>query len=179
MPYTATNIQNVKLGACSVSYGGVDLGLTKGGVAVTLSTQNKPINVDQFGQTVINDYIMGRSGTVKVPMAETDINKLVAVIPGASIVIDKNVGTKQKLVIPTSVGQSLYATALPLILHPTANAGTNLAEDVTVPLAAPTGNVTFDFQEQNERVFMVEFTMYPDATTGLLCTIGDPSASAT
>ena len=179
MTVTSTQIQNVKLGSCNVAFGGVDLGLTKGGVAVTMSTQNKSIQVDQFGQTIVNEYIMGRTGLVKVPMAESDIAKLVLVIPGASIVTDKTISTKKKLLVPTGIGISLVASALPLVLHPTSALSTDLSLDVTVPLAAPTGNLTFDFQDQNERVYMVEFTMYPDPGTGLLFSIGDPTASAT
>lgn len=176
---TTAQVQNVKLGACSVNYATKDLGLTKGGVAVTIATQQKAINVDQFGQTVVNDFIMGRTGTVKVPMAESDLTKLQAVIPGSTLVTDHTTPTKKKLVIPTAVGTSLLDTAAPLILHPTANAVGDLSEDVTIPLAAPTGNITFDFQAENERIYQVEFTMYPDPATGLMLTIGDPSASAT
>lgn len=175
---TTAQVQNVKLGACNVNYKTTDLGLTKGGVAVTISTQQKAINVDQFGQTVVNDYIMGRTGTVKVPMAESDLAKLQAVIPGATLVTDSVTPTKKKLVIPNATGTSLLAIAGPLILHPTSLADADMSEDVTIPLAAPTGNVTFDFQAENERVYQVEFTMYPDVATGLMLTIGDPSAAA-
>jgi hypothetical protein len=179
MTVSLTQVQNVRLGACNVKYGTVDLGLTKGGVAVTISTQQKAITVDQFGQTVLNDFIMGRTGTVKVPMAESDLVKLCAVIPGSTLVTDHIDATKKKLLIPSAVGQSLLDTALPLLLHPTANADSNKSEDVLIGLAAPGGNITFDFQAENERIYLVEFTMYPDPATGLMLTVGDPTASAT
>ena len=178
MSVTLAQVQNVQLGACSVSFGGKDLGLTKGGVKVTISTQTKTIQVDQFGETIVNDYIMGRSGTVTVPMAESDLTKLAAAIPGAVLITDA-ISQNLQLQIPTSVGTSLLATAKSLVLHPTANAATNLTQDVTIPLAAVTSNISFEFQYNNERVYNIEFTMYPNPATGLMVMLGDPTASAT
>lgn len=170
-------VQNVKLGACTVKYGGVDLGLTKGGVEVTITTNTHEVKVDQFGDTVVNDYVMGRIGQVTVPMAETDLQKLQAVIPGATLVTDENDAEKKKLLIPTGAGLSLYELADELVLHPKANAADNKADDVVIPLAAPAGNIQFAFQVENERVYSITFTMYPDAD-GLLCIFGDPDAEA-
>ena len=179
MTATLQQVQNVRLGACNVTYGTTDLGLTKGGVNVTITTQQKTITVDQFGQTIVNDFILGRTGTVKVPMAESDLVKLQAVIPGSTLVTDHTTPTKKKLLIPSAAGMSLLDTALTLTLHPTANAPTDKSVDVTVFLASPGGNISFDFQAENERIYQVEFTMYPDPATGLMLTVGDPSASAT
>ncbi len=173
-----SSVENVKLGACNVTFDSVNLGFTKGGTKVSFQTQKKSITVDQFGQTIMNDIIMGRTGTVSVPMAETDIVKLAKVIQGATIVTDATTSTKKKLLIPTAIGTSLIETAAVLTLHPTALASGSKNEDVTVPLAAPTGAMTFEYQFENERVYMVEFQMYPDPTTGLLFIIGDPTATA-
>lgn len=179
MPASVNSVENVKLGACDVSFNAVDLGLTKGGVKVSFSTQKKDVTVDQFGETIMNSFIMGRTGTVTVPMAETDLTKLASVIPGATLITDHTTSSKKKLVIPTAVGTSLIDTAAVLVLHPTALASSDKSEDVTVPLASPTGQMSFEYQFQNERVYNVEFQMYPDPATGLLFTIGDPTASLT
>jgi hypothetical protein len=77
--------KNVKLGVCQVFLGGVDLGYTQGGVEVTVKTDTHKVNVDQFGKTTINEYIMGRDVSAKVPLAETTIENMVAIMPGASI----------------------------------------------------------------------------------------------
>lgn len=77
--------KNVKLGVCKVFLGGVDLGYTQGGVEVTVKTDTHKVNVDQFGKTTINEYIMGRDVNAKVPLAETTIENMVAIMPGASI----------------------------------------------------------------------------------------------
>lgn len=172
MPVNA-QVQKVKLGPCEISFGGTDLGLTKGGVQVSVTTNTHDVTVDQFGQTAVNSFITGRTGTVTVPMAETDLDKLLAVIPGAVKVTGSG---KTKLEIPTSVGMSLLDFAKELVLHPKAN-GANVADDVVVPLASPAGTMQFAFEAENERVYNVEFTMYPDED-GLLFLFGDKTATA-
>jgi hypothetical protein len=82
----ASDTKNVKLGVCTVYYGGVDLGYTQGGVTVTVKTNTHPVNVDQFGKTTINELIMQRDVTVKTPLAETTLENLVSVMPGATLV---------------------------------------------------------------------------------------------
>lgn len=172
-----TQVQNVKLGACNVTYNSVNLGLTKGGVQVAITTSKYEMKVDQFGETIVNDIITGRQGSVTVPMAETDLTKLVAVIPGATLITDATTPSKKRLNIPTGAGISLMDAAAKLVLHPTANASGNKADDVIVPLAGVSGNVQFAFQVDQERVYNVEFTMYPDAN-GLLVVFGDETATA-
>jgi hypothetical protein len=75
----------VKLGVCQVIFDGVDLGYTQGGVEVTVKTDTHKVNVDQFGKTTINEYILGREVMAKVPLAETTLENLVAIMPGATM----------------------------------------------------------------------------------------------
>ena len=76
----------MKLGVCQVLFDGVDLGYTQGGVEVTVKTDTHKVNVDQFGKTTINEYILGRDVMAKVPLAETTLENLVAIMPGATLV---------------------------------------------------------------------------------------------
>lgn len=80
-----SSTKNVKLGVCQVFFDGVDLGYTQGGVEVTVTTETHKVNVDQFGNTTINEYIMGREVMAKVPMAETTLENLAAIMPGATM----------------------------------------------------------------------------------------------
>lgn len=84
--------RNVKLGVCRVIFDGVDLGLTKGGVEVEVATETYKVEVDQFGKSVINELIMGRTVSAKVPLAETTLDNMVAVMPGA--VLSQSGGAK-------------------------------------------------------------------------------------
>jgi hypothetical protein len=84
----ASSTKNVKLGVCKIFYGGLDLGLTKGGVEVSVSTETYKVEVDQFGKTIINNLVMGRNVEVKVPLAETTVRNLVETMPGSTLVTD-------------------------------------------------------------------------------------------
>lgn len=82
-----SSTKNVKLGVCQVFFDGIDLGYTQGGVEVTVTTETHKVNIDQFGQTTINEYVMGRNVTAKVPMAETTLDNLAAIMPGATLTV--------------------------------------------------------------------------------------------
>lgn len=102
----ASNTKNVKLGVCKVIYGGVDLGYTKGGVDVTVKTDTHKVNIDQFGKTPVNEYLMGRDITVKAPLAETTLDNLVATMPGATL---------------TATGGTVASGTITVTTNPTAN----------------------------------------------------------
>jgi len=103
-----SDTKNVKLGVCKVFYEGKDLGYTQGGVEVSVTTETHKTNVDQFGKTTINEYIMGREVTVKVPLAETTLDNLVAIMPGAELITDA-VGATGTITVATQPtnGQTL------------------------------------------------------------------------
>ncbi len=83
-----SSTENVKLGVCNVLFDGVDLGFTKGGVEVEVATSTKEITVDQMGETPIGEIIMGRTVQATVPLAETTLDNLVAIMPGSELVSD-------------------------------------------------------------------------------------------
>lgn len=95
-----SDTKNVKLGVCELLYGGIDLGLTKGGVEVSVTTETHKVEVDQFGKTPINELIMGRSVVVKAPLAETTLENAVRVLPGATLV---DSGTAQVTTVDITV----------------------------------------------------------------------------
>lgn len=83
-----SSTENVKLGVCNVLFDGVDLGFTKGGVEVEVATSTKEITVDQMGETPIGEIVMGRTVQATVPLAETTLENLVAVMPGSELISD-------------------------------------------------------------------------------------------
>lgn len=88
MTVTSSSTKNVKLGACRITYDGKDLGLTKGGVEVDVTTETHPVTVDQYGESIINEYITKRNIKVSCPLAETTLENLVAIMPGAKKIDD-------------------------------------------------------------------------------------------
>lgn len=169
-----SSTDNVKLGVCTVTFNAVDLGYTKGGVVVEVQTSTHEVKVDQFGETPINELITGRMVTVKVPLAETTLENLVATMPGASLVTDGVDANKKKVEVATGVSTSLLSVAQKLVLRPK---GTTGAEDFTVPLAMCPGALNFAYKVDDERVFMADFKGYADEN-GLLFVVGDETAEA-
>lgn len=172
-----SNTQNVKLGVCRVTFGGTDLGFTKGGVEVSVETQTHEVTVDQMGDTPINEYITSRSCTVTVPLAETTLENLVKVMPGATLVTDTQETTKKYVTVPTATGQSLLKVAQVLVLHPIANADNDKSDDFTVMRAATAGAMSYSYKLDDERIFSCEFKAYADED-GNLFKVGDTSAVA-
>ena len=170
-----SNTQNVKLGVCRVTFGGTDLGFTKGGVEVSVETQTHEVTVDQMGDTPINEYITSRSCTVTVPLAETTLENLVKVMPGATLVTDTQETSKKYVTVPTATGQSLLKVAQVLVLHPIANADSDKSDDFTVMRAATAGAMSYSYKLDDERIFSCEFKAYADED-GNLFKVGDTSA---
>lgn len=170
----ASSTNNVKLGVCTVTYGGTDLGYTKGGVEVEVATETYKVMIDQFGNTPVKEYITARTCVVRVPLAETTLDNLVAIMPGST-----KTGTEPaaaRVDVTTNVSADLKAGAAKLVLHPV-SAGADLNDDFIVPLAATGGAVTYAYKLDEERIFNVEFNAYPDDTAnGLLFRVGDESA---
>lgn len=103
----ASNTKNVKLGVCNAFFDGLDMGLTQGGVEVTVATETHKVEVDQFGKTAINDMIMGRTISVKVPLAETTLRNLVATMPGSVLITD---GSNASVTLTSSAAPSVTST---------------------------------------------------------------------
>lgn len=101
----ASSTKNVKLGVCRVFFAGVDLGYTQGGVEVTVKSDTHKVNIDQFGKTTVNETILSRDVMAKVPLAETTLENLVAIMPGSSI---------------SQVGGTVATGALTIATNPTA-----------------------------------------------------------
>jgi hypothetical protein len=95
--------ENVKMGVCRVTFDGVDLGYTKGGVDVTVTTETKQIMVDQFGNAPIDEIITGRSVKAKLPLAETTLENMVRIMPGAVLVNTGGVKASGNVTLLTAV----------------------------------------------------------------------------
>lgn len=290
----ASSTKNVKLGVCKVYYDGVDLGLTKGGVEVTVKTDTHKVNVDQLGKTTVNEYVMGRDVSAKVPLAETTLENMVAIMPGATLTVAggtvatgtitapatapttgqtlhvngttftfksaltgaineiqipstytaaaqaTNIAaalngstdpaasaasytstgstvlvvygnqliygsggmkgaegnsftlaagtsnctlsgatltggvdpTSKRVDVTTGIGTDLLAISKELRLHPTNKAAADFSEDFVIPLAATDGALKFAYKLEEERIYDVEFSGYPDPTTNKLFYFG-------
>jgi len=167
-----SSTDNVKLGVCSILFDAVDLGYTKGGVEVEVSTSTHEVKVDQFGETPIGEIITGRMVKATVPLAETTLENLVAIMPGAVLVTDGTDPLKKRVDVPTGVNTNLLAIAKVLVLR---SKGTTGGEDFTIHLAATAGALQFGYMLDKERVYNVDFKGYADEL-GALFSVGDLTA---
>ena len=178
-------IDNLELGPCVVKYGvsgsEVDLGFTMGGVTVTIETEVADVVTDQFGSVIMKQILVGRNATITVPFAETDLTLMSKLIPGASLVTDAVTATKKKVIVNTPIGSDLVASvaqALLLIKAIGNTASTDLTDQFRFFKAAPSGELEFAFSIEDQRVWEVEFTAYPDSTQNFAIGVfGDPAAS--
>jgi hypothetical protein len=166
---------NIKIGSCSVFLGGVDLGHTKGGVTFSYSPEYTDITADKYGNTPIDKVLTGEILTVTVPLAEPQVARIKEIIP-----LSTEVGTNGRATIGKVAGSRLLAQAAQLVLHPLNNAANVLTEDIVLHKAVVHGEVSMNFEVDNERVVEVEFIALIDTTKSdgnLLGFVGDSTAS--
>ena len=83
------------------------------------------------------------------------------------------VETKARVEVNSGIGVDLLSIAKSLRLHPKGKAATDLSEDFYIYKAATPGALTFAYKLDQERIYNVEFTGYPDPVTGKLFATGD------
>lgn len=81
--------------------------------------------------------------------------------------------TKARVEVTSGVGVDLLSIAKSLRLHPKGKASTDFSDDFFVYQAATAGALTFAYKLDQERIFNIEFTGYPDPATGKLFAAGD------
>lgn len=169
---------NLDLGPCRVSFDGIDLGGTKGGVTITPEMSMAPITVDQYGDTELDHRVSGMKWRLKVGLAEVikKENWKVA-FPFADLVAD---GADKKIVFDLKMGQSLLALAKELIIHPLNQDDAVLDGDFTFPKAAAMSASEIKLSPDEQQVLEVEFIIYPTITLGvpIFGTHGDESIVA-
>ena len=159
----------VHLGVCDVIFDGDDLGYTKGGVTLTVETQVHEILVDQEGPAPIGAVIMGRKCTVEIPMAETDYDRLQALMPGSAM-------NGNRLDISSGTGQDLMTLAAVCTLHPHGLAANNHTMDINIWKASPVANLRFTMTPDGEWVYPVQMTGFvsgsADTYPGVILSFG-------
>lgn len=166
---------NVKVGVCTLSFDGTDLGYTKGGSQVSVTTDTYTVTVDQFGNTPIKEVITGRMVNVTTPLAETTLEQMATLMPGATLVTGAG---GAKVEVTDAVGTDLLAIAKELVLHPQNLPANDASEDFVIPKAATAGSIDFGYELDSERVYNCEWKGYPDPTTRVLFIYGDKTVTA-
>jgi hypothetical protein len=167
------DIDNVKLGPCSVKFNSVDVGHTKGGVTVSYEAEYHDIQVDKYGNTVAEKVLLGESLKVTVPLAENTIANMEIAIPAGTDV------TGDRVTIGKDAGLRMSTVAKELVLHPLANESSDLSEDVVLHKAVVSEGIEWKYAADGERMAEVVFHALLDeakADGNRLGFIGDSTA---
>lgn len=149
------DVTKVKLGACSITANGVDLGHTIGGAEVTYTPEYKDMNVDLYGTTVFEKVLIGEMLQAKVALAESTIANLFKSIP-------QGVNGTTKLTIGAKAGKLSTVDAVAIVLHPLENASNDKSLDVVLHKAISSEPITLPFKWEDETVSEVTFTALLD-----------------
>lgn len=167
------NTANVKLGTCSVTFNGTDLGHTKGPVEVTYEPEFSDVSVDAYGKTKVNSYLVGEKFFAKVPLAEFTIANLKAAIPNATYQGAANA----RVTLGKTAGQKMSLQAAQLVLHPV-NEGTRV-NDIVIHKAVVMSAIELSHSIDDQKVIEVTFEALLDESKSdgnYLGLIGDSTA---
>ena len=152
------DVTNVQVGVCSVTYNGVDLGHTKGGVEVTYEPEYHDITVDKYGNTVVEKVLIGEKLTAKVPLAEFTIANVDKAIPQGTVAG----AADSRVLVGQNAGVKGKQYAYQLVLHPI-NEGTR-RHDIVLHKAYISSEVVLNHMVDEEKVIEVTFEALLDET---------------
>lgn len=151
-----SNLNRLRMSACTITFGGTSLGHTKGGVVFKYAPKFEDLLTDQYGDTPIDKVLVGEDVTIKVNLAEPQVDILNVSMPADADVVGS--GTTERVGIGADAGYSARADAKQLVLHPVDRAPTDYSEDVTIYLAISSEPVELNYEVDKQRVFEVTFT---------------------
>lgn len=152
------DVTKVKVGVCSVTFNGTDLGHTVGGVEVTYTPSHFDVQVDKYGDTIVEKVLTGEKFTAKVPLAEYTIANLKNAMPQGQYAGAANA----RVHLGKSSGASARSVAAQLVLHPI-NEGTR-AFDVVLHKAYVASEIKLAHKVNETKVIEVEFEALLDET---------------
>jgi hypothetical protein len=158
------NIQNVRMGVCSISYNGVDVGHTLGGTKVTITRKLTDLKVDKYGDSPVDKVVTEVQMIVDAKVAEPVVALIKNAIPEGDF---EQGASGSRLGVPAGEGAALRAGSAQLILHPLSKALTDQSEDVTVYNAVASSSPVINYEVAGQRVFDLQFTGLVNETEGV------------
>lgn len=148
------------IGPCSFTWDAVELSPMFGSVVLTSEQLTAPVKEDGQGDVEIDTVTMGIGGTMTITMTRSTLVQLQKVIHGSVLSGDVKVSNQ--------VGEALFASAKQVLIKPLVNnvASVTASEFITVNKAYPIHKFEITWDTATQRVFVVEFKIYPDTTSG-------------
>ena len=151
------DLDKIESTPCSVTYGGLLMGHTVGGVTVSIRPIMRERKVDEFGETVVDLVQTGDAVEIKMRLAERSMKTISSVYAYGSEYSSTiwSIGRR-----PTLRAREV---AKEMILHPLRTSGT--AKDLVFYKVAPKENGEFNVGKiGDDQVFEVTFICLPDET---------------
>lgn len=174
----AQNFDKIEIGPAIVEFGesGADqvvFETTIGGIVLTTETTYRDQLTDQTGETVVGRRITGRNVTVTIPFGEYELDIIPKIMVGAEAVTGTG-GTKVN--VKTGVGLNLLDAAKKAVIKPIAH-----KDDpnfwVTLPKAFPQTDLSYSYNNENERITNVTLQSTPD-DNNIVLILGDEQITA-
>jgi len=174
----AQNFDKIEIGPAIVEFGesGADqvvFETTIGGIVLTTETTYRDQLTDQTGETVVGRRITGRNVTVTIPFGEYELDIVPKIMVGAEAVTGTG-GTKVN--VKTGVGLNLLDAAKKAVIKPIAH-----KDDpnfwVTLPKAFPQTDLSYSYNNENERITNVTLQSTPD-DNNIVLILGDEQITA-
>ncbi len=168
-------VEKMDMGPCVATFGGIELGRTKGDSTFSYSIETQNIETEEDG--IVDEVVTNDQLTFTIPLIYTDVDTLALVIPWAKKTTTDN--GESKLEVGKAIGQRLFQYAKELVLHPTSAADGDKSKDITIYKAYPKpGPIELTYSRTGERIANVTFIAVRDATKpagkDYFC-IGDPA----
>lgn len=142
----------------------VEFGLTTEDISLDYKINTTELKMSQTGDNPYDDIIKGGPTTVTTVIAESNLEKLVMVIPGARLITNATDTTKKRLVVSGKAGQSLRDLAKPLLIKPVVGGP---EDEILIYLAAPVPEIQYVFGTDKVRAAKIVWKAYPDPTKNM------------
>lgn len=153
--------RNIQLGSCTAvlhhpSLGTVTFGHTIGGVKVTIGQEFHDTKVDQFGETILERFLIGETMRAEFGVAEYNLTNLRAALPHATLAGDDAV------TIGSNAGKRTSTKAGLLVLTPIDQEEQDIVGQVGIYKAVQTNSLEIENKNDGERLIPCVFDGFPD-----------------
>jgi len=165
-------ISEIGLGACTVTFGGTDLGVTSGGVTFSCTYDGVDFMADQYTMPIRREITVENCSCV-VPIAEWNYTALAKLLPQGTA----TTSGAQELLEFGGGGFTFSSDYLALKLDPVDDATDNL--QVNIHLALPISVSEIPYNRESYRILGFTFQGYRDSSKAAgkqLFQFGDPAA---
>lgn len=149
------DIDLIRVGPAWISYKGVQLGSTQGGVILKNENTSHEVKADQTGEEILLEILLGGSWSAEVPLIEVNKGLSAALVPGA-------VGIEASSPYVATDASSAYAAGK--ITFDVAIAGIQIGDTVHYTSTGSVVGTVAYFDETAKEVYLMDGDETPDAS---------------